>query len=125
MMMRNILVLAFNDLAIAFRNKTFFLILFIPLFVFVSLSLVDGTNAEAGKIKIGLVQNYAYAPEITGSVKAAGQLVAVTWVQNEKEGIRLLKEHKIDGVLTENEKAPVSYTHLRAHETDSYLVCRL
>src|SRR5665647_3908800 len=32
--------------------------------------------------------------------------------------------------LTEEEKAmgdftPVSYTHLRAHETDSYLVCRL
>src|SRR5665647_2721770 len=23
------------------------------------------------------------------------------------------------------EKTPVSYTHLRAHETDSYLVCRL
>src|SRR5664279_5962047 len=23
------------------------------------------------------------------------------------------------------EQAPVSYTHLRAHETDSYLVCRL
>ena len=23
------------------------------------------------------------------------------------------------------EKKPVSYTHLRAHETDSYLVCRL
>ena len=22
-------------------------------------------------------------------------------------------------------RAPVSYTHLRAHETDSYLVCRL
>src|SRR5665647_623515 len=24
-----------------------------------------------------------------------------------------------------NEGLPVSYTHLRAHETDSYLVCRL
>src|SRR5665647_3831198 len=24
-----------------------------------------------------------------------------------------------------NSAAPVSYTHLRAHETDSYLVCRL
>src|SRR5665647_1967757 len=24
-----------------------------------------------------------------------------------------------------DEKYPVSYTHLRAHETDSYLVCRL
>ena len=106
--MRNILVLAFNDLAIAFRNKTFFLILFIPLFVFVSLDLVDGTNAEASKIKIGLVQNYAYSPEITRSIKAAEKLVEVTWVQDEKKGIRLLKEHKIDGVLTENEKAPGS-----------------
>ena len=25
----------------------------------------------------------------------------------------------------EERKTPVSYTHLRAHETDSYLVCRL
>ena len=71
MMMRNILVLAFNDLAIAFKNKTFFLILFIPLFVFASLKLVDGANTEAGKIKIGLVQNYAYPPEITRSVRTA------------------------------------------------------
>src|SRR5665647_445606 len=108
MMMRNILVLAFNDLAIAFRNKTFFLILFIPLFVFVSLNLVDGTNAEASKIKIGLVQNYAYSPEFTSSVKAAEKLVEVTWVKNEAEGVRLLKEHKIDWILTGNEKAPGS-----------------
>lgn len=104
-MMRNILVLAFNDLAIAFRNKTFFLILFIPLFVFVSLNLIDGTNAEASKIKIGLVQNYAYSPEITGSINAAEKLVEVTWVKNEAEGVRLLKEHKLDGILTRNEKA--------------------
>ena len=63
-MMRNILVLAFNDLAIAFRNKTFFLILFIPLFVFVSLNLVDGSDAEAGTVRIGLIQDHAYTPEI-------------------------------------------------------------
>lgn len=107
-MMRNILLLAFNDLAIAFRNKTFFLVLFIPLFVFVSLNLVDRPDAEASKVKIGLIQDYAYTPEFTGSIQAAKQLVAVTWVQNEKEGIRLLKEHKIDGVLTGNEKTPGS-----------------
>src|SRR5665647_735348 len=29
------------------------------------------------------------------------------------------------GVSGGEEGAPVSYTHLRAHETDSYLVCRL
>src|SRR5664279_5757004 len=27
--------------------------------------------------------------------------------------------------LLRREREPVSYTHLRAHETDSYLVCRL
>ena len=41
MMMKNIFVLSLNDLAIALKNKTFLLILFIPLFVFVSLNLVE------------------------------------------------------------------------------------
>lgn len=107
-MMRNILVLSFNDLAIAAKNKTFFLVLFIPFFVFVSLNLVDRAGADASKVKIGLIQHYAYSPEITRSVNAAEKLVEVTWVQDEKEGVRLLKEHKIDGVLTGNEKAPDS-----------------
>lgn len=107
-MMRNILVLVFNDLAIAFKNKTFFLILFIPLFVFVSLNLIDRIDSDASKVKIGLIQHYAYAPEITRSINAAEKLVEVTWVQNEQEGVLLLKEHKIDGILTGNEKAPGS-----------------
>ncbi len=107
-MMRNILILVLNDLSIAFKNKTFFLILFIPLFVFVSLNLVDRVNSDSSKVKIGLIQQYAYAPEITRSVNAAEKLVEVTWVQDEKEGVLLLKEHKIDGILTRNEKAPGS-----------------
>jgi ABC-2 type transport system permease protein len=104
-MMRNILVLVLNDLAIAFRNKTFFLILFIPLFVFVSLNLVDGTGAEASKVKIGLIQQDTYKPEITRSINAAENLVEVTWVKNEQDGILLLKEHKIEGILTNNDEA--------------------
>lgn len=107
-MMRNILVLVFNDLAIAFKNKTFFLTLFFPLFIFVSLNLIDGSSTEERKIKIGLVQDYAYSPDITGSIKAAGKLMEVTWVQNEADGVRLLKEHKIDGILTGDEKVPGS-----------------
>lgn len=98
--MRNILILVSNDLAIAFRNKTFFLILFIPFFVFLSLRLVDGTNQQAEKIKIGLVQTYAYTPEITGSIKAADKIFAVTWVPTEQAGVQLLKQHKLDGLLT-------------------------
>ena len=107
-MMRNILVLAFNDLALALKNKTIYLILFIPFFVFISLKLIDRTDTAASKIRIGLIQKYAYAPRIMRSVKTAGKFINVTWVQNEEEGKRLLKEHKIDGVLTRNEKEPDS-----------------
>jgi ABC-2 type transport system permease protein len=108
MMIRNILVLAFNDLAIAFKNKTFFLILFIPLFVFVSLNLVDRPDIESSSIKIGLIRNYPYPPEIAKNIKSANKLIEVTWIQDEPEGIRLLKEHKIDGILSGNEKVPGS-----------------
>ncbi|MFA6901500.1 MAG: ABC transporter permease [Gallionellaceae bacterium] len=106
--MRNILILAFNDLAIALKNKTFILILFIPLFVFVSLNLIDRTDAGANIVKIGLMQGYAYAPEITRSISAAEKIIAVTWIQNENEGMQLLKDRKIDGILTGNEAAPGS-----------------
>ncbi len=107
-MMRNILALAFNDLAVAFKNKTIYLILFIPFFVFVSLKLLDRTDGEISKIKIGLLQNYVYAPQILGSVKAAGKIIEVTWVQSEEEGTRLLQEKTINGVLLGNEKEPGS-----------------
>lgn len=35
--MKNILVLTLNDLAIAVKNKTLVLVLFIPIFVFIAL----------------------------------------------------------------------------------------
>lgn len=103
--MRNILLLVFNDLAFAFKNKTFFLILFIPLFVYVSLNLVDRLDPAASKIKIGLIQDHTYAGEFTRSINTAEKQVEVVWVKNEKEGIDLLKEHKIDGILSSNEEA--------------------
>ncbi len=70
--------------------------------------MVDRVNSDSSKVKIGLIQQYTYAPEITRSVNAAEKLIEVTWVQDEKEGVLLLKEHKIDGILTRNEKAPGS-----------------
>ncbi len=103
--MRNILILVFNDLAFAFRNKTFVLILFIPLFVFVSLTLVDRSDPQVSKVNIGLVQHDVYAPEIIASIEAAKERVAVTWIKNEKQGTDLLKEHRIDGILTSNDEA--------------------
>ena len=102
--MRNILILALNDLAIALKNKTLLLVLFIPLFVFITLNLMDGVDMEASKINIGMMQDDTYPPEITQSIKAAKNSIKVTWLQDEAQGLRLLKEHKIDGVLTNNAK---------------------
>lgn len=104
-MMRNVLILASNDLAFAFKNKTFLLILFIPLFVFVTLNLVDVTDVEASKIKIGLIQQETFAPEIIQSINGAEEYVELTYVENSEEGIRLLKEREIDGILTRNDEA--------------------
>ena len=101
--MKTTLVLALNDLAIAIKNKTLLLVLFIPLFVFVALSLVDDTDAEAGTISIGLLQDYPYSPEITGSIEAATNSITVTWLDNEQQGLRLLKEHSIDAVLSNSD----------------------
>lgn len=102
-MMRNILILLANDLAIAFKNKTFLLILFVPLFVFATLNLVDENNTQSSAVKIGLLQGNTYSPEFISSIKAADKRIAVTWITNETQGLRLLKDHQIDGVLTKDE----------------------
>ncbi len=98
--MKKTLVLALNDLASAVKNKTLLLVLFIPLFVFISLNLVDKADSQAEQIKIGLLENYAYAPEISDSIQAAPESIAVTWLADQEHGLQLLKEHKINGILT-------------------------
>lgn len=98
--MKNTLVLTLNDLAIAFKNKTLLLVLFIPLFVFISLNLVDGNDTEASTIKLGLLQDHAYTPEIARSIEAAKHSIEVTWLEDKDQGLRLLKEYKINGIVS-------------------------
>jgi len=104
MMTRNIITLTLNDLAIAFKNKSIFLIIFIPFFVFFSLNLVDMEASDVRKIKIGLIQNENYAPVILQTITAADRVFTVTRVSNEEVGKRWLKEKKIDGLLLRSEK---------------------
>jgi ABC-2 type transport system permease protein len=103
-MIRNIITLTLNDLAIAFKNKTIFLIIFIPFFVFFSLKLVDITAADVKKINIGLIQKEIYAPVILQTITSADRVFTVSRVSNEEEGKRWLKEKKIDGLLLRSEK---------------------
>ena len=103
-MIRTIITLTLNDLAIAFKNKTIFLIIFIPFFVFFSLKLVDRSATDVKKINIGLIQKEIYAPVILQTITSADRVFAVSRVSNEEEGKRWLKEKKIDGLLLRSEK---------------------
>lgn len=104
MMIRNILILTSNDLAISFKNKTIYLILFIPFFVFFSLELVDSENAEIKNINIGLIQKEIYAPDILQAIKMGAGEFTVYYIANEVEARKWLKEKKIDGLLLKSEK---------------------
>lgn len=104
--MKNILVLTLNDLAIAVKNKTLVLVLFIPIFVFIALNLVDKADVEANIINIGMLQDQTYPAEMAQSIEAADQVFAVTWLANQEQALRLLKDHKIDGIVTSNEEQP-------------------
>jgi len=108
MMIRNIITLTLNDLAIAFKNKSIFLILFIPFFVYISLMLVDEAGVEIKRVNIGLIQSQHYPPVILESIQSADKLFSILSVSSEEEGNQWLKEKKIDGLLLRPEKDKIS-----------------
>lgn len=103
-MIKNIITLTLNDLAIAYKNKTILLIIFIPFFVFFSLKLVDKAATDVKTINIGVIQSQTYAPVILQSMTAADKVFSVSFVADEDEGRRGLKEKTIDGLLVAAEK---------------------
>jgi ABC-2 type transport system permease protein len=109
-MIRNVVILTFNDLAIAFKNKTLYLILFIPLFVFVALQLVDGIEPGVQQINIGLLEKGNYPPAMIQSLQSADRVFAITWFPNEEEGLQWLKERNGDGILVPYGKTPEDCT---------------
>src|SRR5664279_1511293 len=64
---------------------------------------------------------YFVTRQKSNAVYSVLKTVSQTILPKKEAGV--LKEEDIE--VTYTEKKAVSYTHLRAHETDSYLVCRL
>ena len=104
-MIRNVVILTFNDLAIAFKNKTLYLILFVPLFVFVSLELVDGNEPNVRKMRIGLLEKGRYPAGMVQTLQSADQAFALSWLPNEEAGKRWLKDRNGDGILVPSRRA--------------------
>ena len=98
-MIRRIVILTLNDLAIALKNRTLYLVLFVPLFIFVTLKLVDVGNPTVKKINIGLLEKETYSRALIQSLQSADRAFAIHWLRNEEEGGRWLKEKRGDGIL--------------------------
>ena len=101
-MIRKVAILTLNDLAIACQNKSLYLILCIPLFVFVVLYLVDESKPDVQTIKIGLIERGNYPPAMIQSLKSADRVFVVSWLNSEAEGQRWLRERQGDGILVPN-----------------------
>jgi ABC-2 type transport system permease protein len=98
-MIRNVMLLTINDLAIAFKNKTLYLILFVPLFVFFTLQLVDGEESDVQKINIGLLEKGIYPPAMIKSLQSSERVFVVSWLTDEAEGKQWLMDRRGDGIL--------------------------
>lgn len=101
-MIRTVYILLAHDLAVAFKNKTLYLILCIPLFVYATLTLVDPSKAHDARIKIALLQNETYAPVLLQSLEQTADLFAVRRIANGNEAEQLLGEREVDGILLPN-----------------------
>ncbi len=111
LMMKNVFILAFNDIAAAIKNKSIWLLIFIPLFVVISLKLADSPGSKSQQLKIGLLSDGNYPQVIIKSLTAAKELFflsRVTYV----EGSQQLKEKKLDALLIPDKQASASLTLL-------------
>jgi len=108
-MIRHIITLTVNDLAVSLKNKTLFLIIFIPFFVFVSLKLVDRTDGDSKMMNIGLVKTQKFEPVVLKAMESADKLFKIHPVSHEEEGRCWLKEKKIDGLLLKSENEHMGF----------------
>ena len=98
-MIRTVLILLAHDLAVAFKNKTVYLIVGIPLFVYATLTLVDPTGARMAPAKIAWLRTASYPYVVFENIRRASDQFDVRWAANEVEATQWLKERKVDGFL--------------------------
>jgi len=98
-MIRTGIILLAHDLAVAFKNKTLYLIICMPLFVYATLLLVDPAGAGAARQHLALLRAQPCAPGVVAALQQAPEQFAVRWVAMETEALQLLKAREVDGIL--------------------------
>lgn len=105
-MIQTIITLLAHDLAVGVKNKTVCLVLFIPLFVYASLTFLDPTHMRDTSMKLALIRTENYRPCVTDGIQQAPDDFVALWASDEAEAMRWLKERQIDGVLKPDGDAP-------------------
>src|SRR5680860_1106466 len=77
------------------------------------LSLLDGLGGQDARLEL--------ASRVISFIDSAATITSAIAPFAQPDGVRVEQLGELGTLLT---LEPVSYTHLRAHETDSYLVCR-
>ena len=99
-MISTVITLLAHDLAVAFKNKTLYLIICMPLFVYATLQLVDSASGGAVRLRVALVRAQPCAPGVVAALQQVPGQFAVRWAATEAEALRLLKARDVDGILS-------------------------
>lgn len=103
-MTHRIATLLLHDLAVSFKSKSLYLVIFIPLFVYATLTMVDSNETRVAHVNLALIRTAPYPPVILDNLNRATGQFAIRWVSTEEEATCLLKTHGVDGVLIPGQK---------------------
>ena len=88
-----------NDLIYSVKNKGFYLILFIPLFIFVSENLLDKNRSDPNRIKLAVLENATDPQQLLTALKSSAAAVELVNVETVAAGEERVRERKADGFL--------------------------
>lgn len=97
--------LVVHDLAVAFKNRSVYLIAAIPLLIFASLVWVDVSHGPTPQSRIGVVRGFTYPAGMIPSLESAHELFRVRWVRDADDGKILLQEKQIDGLILPGDRS--------------------
>lgn len=111
--LRNILILAANDFLCALRNKGIYLILFIPVFIFLSLHFASRNRLAASQFKVALIDKTRYSETVTQAMGLATQNIEILHAKTDDEAQSWLRAGKVDAALESAEANRVEVVVLR------------
>ena len=105
-MIFNVLILACHDIAVAFRNKSIFVLVFVPLLVGLAFRVTEDQVGGRHPSHIALIYGESYPEEMISSLPAMRKIMKVDWIDSADIAPSKLRDKTFDGVLLTNNTVP-------------------